>query len=75
MKPKTLKELKEYINSIDMPDETPVVTLDLTYDNEKASIDDADFDIEEMERLDEYGEPNGQKEKVLLISVKSFEDI
>lgn len=72
MKPKTLKELKDYINSIDMPDETPIVTLDLTYDNEKASIDDADFDIEEMERLDEYGEPNGVKEKVLLITIKSI---
>lgn len=74
MKPTTLKELRDLINSIELVDETPVVTLDLKYDDERSSINNADFAIEEMERLNDYGEPNGQKEKVLLITIHSFED-
>ena len=51
IKPITLGELKNFINSLELNDNAPVISLDLKWDDERSSVQ-LEFSKEEFDALD-----------------------
>lgn len=73
IKPITFGQLKEFINSLDLKDNAPVISVDLNYEDERASVQ-LEFSQEVFNDLDSFGEENGNKTEGLLITFTSFKE-